>query len=95
MEMPNYRAVSFGKADEVEELPIPEWARASFAPGSVPVLSPLDMYAGSRMMAYGLKNAQGKRVWPWQKKRMTRGAYEAARGRSMIYSPVGKGERYS
>jgi len=93
MEMPNSRAVVVGKADEVVELPIPEWAMESFAPGPVPVLSPLDMKAGSMMMATGFRNAQGKRVWPWQKKRMSRGSYEMAQGRQMVYSPVGKGVR--
>lgn len=84
-----------GKADKVEELPIPEWARLSFAPGSVPVITdPLNQYAAAKMVAYGSKRSQQKVIWPWLQRRMRRGALEEAQGRQMLYSPAGVGNRY-
>lgn len=77
-----------GKA--AEELPIPDWARDAFS-SSKQVVSPLDMYAGSRMMAFGLNNMKGKVNWPWRKDRMARGGLQFNQSRSMIYSPVGYG----
>lgn len=90
MSMPNEACLEVGKADQVKELPIPEWARTTFAP-SRPVANPLDMYAGSRMVAFGVNNARGKINWPWRKDRMSRGAYQAAQGRAMVYAPMGHG----
>ena len=83
-----------GKADEVEELPIPEWARASFAPSRPVVANPLDMYAGARMMAFGGNNMRGKINWPWRRDRMARGGYEYVQGRAMTYAPLGGGRSY-
>lgn len=84
----------FGKADEVKELPIPEWARASFASTRPLVANPLDMYAGSRMMAFGGNNMKGKINWPWRRDRMARGGYEYVQGRAMVYAPLGTGRSY-
>jgi hypothetical protein len=82
------------KADRVEELPIPGWARDEYTmlpPPSRRVLGPLDMYAGSRMMAFGLNNMKGKVNWPWRKDRMARGGYQFNQSRGMVYNPIGYG----
>lgn len=90
MSMPNEQPCAIGKADEVKELPIPEWARSTFA-ASRPVANPLSMYAGGRMMAFGGNNMKGKINWPWRRRRMSRGAQEFVQGRAMVYSPLGEG----
>jgi len=72
-----------------EALPVPAWARSNFRNGRV--LDPLQMYAGSRLMAYGVAGAQGKRVWPWQRRKLARNANRIAQGRAFIYSPMGSG----
>lgn len=82
-----------GKADRVEELPVPGWARASFAPGPVPVIDPLNVYAAGRLVAFGGKRARGEVTWPWMRGRMARGGLEQAQGLTMLYSPAGFGER--
>lgn len=79
------KTIDTGRA---EVLPIPPWAVGPF---SAPVVNPLDMYAGSRLMAFGLAGASGKRVLPWQKRRMSRNANMVAQGRGMVYSPLGVG----
>lgn len=84
-----------GKADEVVDLPIPEWARVSFAPGPVPVLSPLDQHAAGRMMAFGGKRARGEVIWPWMRGRMARGGVEQVQAVRMIGSDAGRGRRQS
>ena len=88
---PNGDAVSVGKADEVKDLPIPEWARSSFSVNHAVVGNPLDMYAGAQMMAFGGNNMRGKINWPWRRKRMSNGALEYVQGRAMVYSPIGEG----
>lgn len=84
---------TFGKAAQVEELPVPGWARASFAPGPVPVIDPLNVYAAGRLVAFGGKRARGEVTWPWMRGRMARGGLEQAQGLTMLYSPAGFGER--
>lgn len=79
------KALDIGRA---EPLQIPPWARRNFSGSTV---NPLDMYASSRMMAFGMAGAQGKRVMPWRKNRMGRGANQAAQGFGMLYSPLGRG----
>jgi hypothetical protein len=95
MEMPNCRAVDFGKADDVEDLPIPEWARNAWSMAPVRIVSPLDMYAGSAMAAEGYRKVAGKRVMPWQRRRVRAGGLEVAQGRAMTYSPLGSGRSQS
>jgi hypothetical protein len=96
MEMPNGKSVDVGKADEVKELPIPEWARmAASVPASPPVANPLNMYAGSKMMGLGARKVAGKWTPPWRKGKVAEGALEVAQGRAMVYSPVGYGRSYS
>ena len=90
---PNEDATVIGKADAVRELPIPEWARASFAPGPVPVLDPLNQYAAGRLLVFGGKRARGEVIWPWMRGRMRRGGLEQAQGLTMLSSPAGRGER--
>jgi hypothetical protein len=79
------KALDIGRA---ETLPIPPWAVAPF---SARVVDPLDMYAGSRMMAFGISRGTGHRIMPWQKRRMSRNANAVAQGRGMLYSPLGVG----
>jgi len=88
---PNGDAVSVGKADQVKDLPIPEWARTSFSTSHPAVANPLDMYAGARMMAFGGNNMRGKINWPWRRSRMVRGAQQYVQGRATVYSPIGEG----
>ena len=90
MNMPNEDSCIVGKSDEVKELPIPEWAKSTFAP-SRQVADPLSMYAGGRMMAFGGNNMKGKINWPWRKNRMSRGAQQFVQGRAMVYAPMGEG----
>lgn len=95
MEMPNNGAVSFGKADEVQQLAIPEWAlSASSVPTRTPVSNPLNMYAGSKMMGEGYRKVAGKWTPPWRKKKIAQGSLEVAQGRAMVYSPIGSGRSY-
>lgn len=79
------------KKAQTELLPIPAWAYSNFAP-SRPVGDPLSMYAGGRMMAYGMNNMKGKINWPWRKDRMSRGANQYVQGRAMVYAPLGSGK---
>lgn len=95
MEMPNSHAVTVGKADQVKELPIPAWARAASQASPQQVLNPLNMYAGSKMMAFGARKVAGKRNWPWRRKRIAEGGLEVAQGRTFVYSPVGSGRSYT
>ena len=96
MEMPNCGAVVIGKADDVKELPIPEWARSAAAvPSSAQVLNPLNMYAGSKMMGFGARKVAGKWTPPWRKKKVAEGALEVAQGRTFVYSPIGSGRSYT
>ena len=95
MNMPNHSSVAIGNGRQVRELDIPRWARdASYTPSSRPVLSPLNMYAGSKMMAFGARKVAGKRTWPWQRKRVRQGGLDVARGRVSVYQPLGIGRRY-
>ena len=91
MDMPNCHAVAIGKADAVVDLPIPEWARNAWSMAPVQIVSPLDMYAGSALAAEGYRKVAGKRVWPWQRRRVNAGGLEMAQGRAMMYSPLGSG----
>jgi hypothetical protein len=95
MEMPNAGAVVFGKADKVEPLPVPEWARANFSTAPNVLLNPLDVYASAGQMGEGYRKVAGKRVWPWQRKKVREGAYQMAMGRSTLYQPLGSGRSYS
>jgi len=79
------KAVDSGR---VQTLEVPAFARQAFS--GQPIDS-LDMYASSRLMAYGLAGAQGKHIWPWQRKRVMRNANKVAQGRGMLYSPMGIG----
>lgn len=79
------------KADDAEDLPIPEWARNAWSMAPTRIVSPLDMYAGSAMAAEGYRKVSGKRVWPWQRGRVKTGGLEMAQGRAMMYSPLGSG----
>ena len=85
MVTPNRGSLDVGRA---ESLSIPLWAKPNFGPA---VLNPLDMYASSRMIAFGLAGASGKRIWPWQRNRVGHQANQAAQGRGMLYSPLGRG----
>jgi hypothetical protein len=91
MEMPNSHAVAIGKADDVADLPIPEWARNAWSMAPVRIVDPLDMYAGSAMVAEGYRKVAGKRLMPWQRKKVKAGGLEMAQGRAMMYSPLGSG----
>lgn len=95
MEMPNSNSVSFGKADSVKDLPIPEWARMNFSTGSNALLNPLNIHASSAQMAEGYRKVAGKRIWPWQRKRVLEGANQMALGRTTLYQPLGTGRNYS
>ena len=79
------KALDSGKAEVLE---IPPFAHRAF---SGQPLDALDMYAGARLMAYGMAGAQGKRIWPWQRKRVMSNANKIAQGRGMLYSPLGMG----
>ena len=79
------------KADDAEDLPIPEWARNAWSMAPTRIVSPLDMYAGSAMAAEGYRKVSGKRVWPWQRGRVKTGGLEMAQGRAMMDSPLGAG----
>lgn len=94
MEMPNSRSVEVGKAD-VEQLPIPEWARANFSTRPNMLLNPLNIHASSAQMAEGYRKVAGKRIWPWQRKRVREGANQMAMGRTTLYQPLGSGRNYS
>lgn len=82
---------SFRKADDVADLPIPEWARNAWSMAPVRIVDPLDMYAGSAMVAEGYRKVAGKRLMPWQRKKVKAGGLEMAQGRAMMYSPLGSG----
>ncbi len=71
---------------KAEELPIPASITRAFSAGTV---DPLQMYAAARLMAFGVKNATGHRVRPWQRKRMARGANMTAQGRLNLFTPAG------
>ena len=79
------KALDSGKAEVLE---VPAFARQSF---SAQPVNPLDMYASARLMAYGMAGMQGKRVWPWQRKRFVRNANQVAQGHQMLNSPLGMG----
>ena len=82
---------AMSKADDVEDLPIPEWARKAWSMAPTRIVSPLDMYAGSALAAEGYRKVTGKRVWPWQRGKVKAGGLEMAQGRAMTYSPLGSG----
>ena len=67
------KALDIGRA---ETLAVPAFARAAF---SRQPLNPLDMYASSRLMAFGLAGAQGKR-------------FALPHARIMIHQPWGGAE---
>jgi|GEM_PF-3509509 len=95
MEMPNSGSVAFGKSDQVQDLPIPEWAKQNFATRPNAMLSPLNIHASSGQMAEGYRKVAGKRIWPWQRKRVREGANQVALGRTTLYQPLGSGRSYS
>ena len=91
-EMPNHKALSVGRAEDV---PIPEWAVTNFAAPRKGVLNPLDMAAGSRMVALNTRRVLGIPTMPWSKDKVARAGYRAAQGAMVVYNPVGYGQRYS
>ena len=94
MEMPNSGSVSFGKADPVQDLPIPDWAKQNFSTRPHALLNPLNIHASSGQMAEGYRKVAGKRIWPWQRKRVREGANQVALGRTTLYQPLGSGRSY-
>lgn len=91
-EMPNTKTLAVGRA---EELPIPEWARVPFSTKIQPTLNPLDMAAGSRMTALGMRQVLGIPTMPWSKDKVARAGLRVARGNATVYNPIGYGQRYS
>lgn len=67
---------------------IPVWARQNFA---APTVNPLNMYASSRLMAFGAYGASGRILYPWKKNKVAHGANKIAQGNMMLYSPAGSG----
>ena len=99
LQMPNVNAAAKGvsgevaKSSQAQELPIPEWARRSFAPGPVPVINPVDQWAAGRLLAFGGKRSRGEVIWPWMRGRMSRGGLEVVQGLQMLGSDAGYGRR--
>jgi hypothetical protein len=85
MGSPNQGSLDIGLAQRME---IPVWAEQSFS--NAPV-NPLNMYASSRLMAFGAYGAMGRNLYPWKKKKVSRGANKVAQGNMMLYSPAGSG----
>jgi hypothetical protein len=94
MEMPNSGSVVVGKAAQMEQLPIPEWAKTNFSVNSRQLLNPLNIHASAGQMAEGARKVAGKRIWPWQRKRVRQGASQVAMGRTTLYQPLGYGRGY-
>jgi len=82
---PNRGSLDVGRAEELE---IPPFAKPSF---TGPVINPLNMYAGARLMAYGSAAVEGKHIWPWQRRRVAGGANRIAQGRAVLYGPMDYG----
>jgi hypothetical protein len=91
MEMPNAQAVEVGKSNQVKELPIPAWALQNFSTKPNVLLNPLNIHASSAQMADGYRKVAGKRIWPWQRKKVNQGASQIAFGRTTLYQPLGYG----
>jgi hypothetical protein len=91
MNMPNAKSLSVGRA---EELPIPAWAKSNFSTKSGGVLNPLNIHASASQMADGARKVAGKRIWPWQRKKINQGASQIALGRTTLYQPLGYGRSY-
>jgi len=90
-----YLEASVEKASEVEELPIPEWARGNFTLAPPRMISPLDQQAAARLMAVGARAVLGKPILPWQRSMIRAAAREMAIGQSMLHNPIGYGQSYS
>jgi hypothetical protein len=79
------KALDVGRAQAVT---VPPFARRAF---STAPLSPLDTYAASRLVAFGRATTEGRRIYPWSRKKVARGANQMAQGAGMLYSPLGYG----
>lgn len=82
------RLVPVSKADD---LVMPSWYQIGIPATrrqSDPV-SPLAMYASSRIMIENAASALGRNLNRRQKKAVGRNAYQIAGGRGMLYAPLG------
>jgi len=71
---------------------LPEWIDTPESARTVRrVLNPTDLYASSRLMVESVARAEGRRLSPRKKKRLTQAERRFAQGRMMLYSPLGRG----